>query len=305
MMLENRIWWGLDGKNKPRLKIFRCEVDDGVVPSTWWTREQAGDNQDAKRELRTLFDGVEVFDTPKPTRLLERILDIATSGEQGEIVLDFFAGSGTTGDAVMRKNASDGGVRRHISVQLPEELEPPVSLTKGPQLKTISDVTKERLRRAAKSIAEENLGSPGDTGFRVFKLHTSNIRAWDPARDDIARSLEDAAEHLRADRTEQDILFELLLKLGLDLTVPIEAKQIAGKSVHSIGAGVLMVCLDKKIGPKDVEPLAHGIAVWHKALSPAGETTIVFRDSAFVDDVAKTNISAILQQHGLENLRSL
>ena len=106
-------------------------------------------------------------------------------------------------------------------------------------------------------------------------------------------------------RTEQDILYELLLKLGLDLCVPMETRAIAGKDVHAIGGGVLMACLAESISREDVEPLAHGIVEWHEALSPAGEVTCVFRDSAFADDVAKTNLAAILQQHGLENVRSL
>jgi adenine-specific DNA-methyltransferase len=139
----------------------------------------------------------------------------------------------------------------------------------------------------------------------VFKLDSSNIRAWEPDRDNIAETLEQAADHLKANRSEQDILFELLLKLGLDLTVPIETKTIAGKAVHTIGAGVLFVCLAEEIGAPEIEPLAHGIADWHKALSPAGASQIVFRDSAFANDVAKTNLTAILQQHGLENIRSL
>ncbi len=145
----------------------------------------------------------------------------------------------------------------------------------------------------------------GDLGFRVFKLASSNIRAWDPDRDDLPKTLEESVEHLKTDRTEADILFELLLKLGLDLTVPIEHKTIAGKTVHSIGAGTLLVCLAPKITAAEVEPLALGIADWHKQLAPAGETTVVFRDSAFADDVAKTNLTAILQQHGLETVRSL
>ena len=114
-----------------------------------------------------------------------------------------------------------------------------------------------------------------------------------------------SVEHLRADRNEADILYELLLKLGLDLCVPIEQKAIAGKTVHSIGAGTLVVCLAPKILRDEVEPLALGIVEWHKQLNPAGESTAVFRDSAFADDVAKTNLTAILQQHGLGNVRSL
>ena len=127
----------------------------------------------------------------------------------------------------------------------------------------------------------------------------------EPNRDDLPKTLEESIEHLKTERTEADILFELLLKLGLDLTVPIEEKAIAGKTVHSIGAGTLFVCLAEKTADAEAEPLALGIVAWHKQLAPTGECSIVFRDSAFADDVAKTNLTAILQQHGLENVRSL
>lgn len=178
------------------------------------------------------------------------------------------------------------------------------------KLRTISEVTKERLRRAGKKIRDKNPLFAGDLGFRVFKLASSNIRAWDPDCDSLVETLEASIEHIKTDRTEQDILFELLLKLGLDLCVPIETKQVAGGSkqpheVHSIGGGSLLVCLSTIIPQADVESLALGLVAWHKELKPAGATTVVFRDSAFPDDVAKTNLAAILQQHGLETVRSL
>ena len=147
--------------------------------------------------------------------------------------------------------------------------------------------------------------SAGDVGFRVFKLDTFNIRAWEPDRDDLDPTLLDSVDHIKTDRSEADILYELLLKLGLDLCVPIETRTIVGKSVHSIGAGTLIACLDDKIVQGEVEPLALGIAEWHAALAPAGDCTVVFRDSAFADDVAKTNLTAILEQRGLGNVRSL
>jgi adenine-specific DNA-methyltransferase len=207
----------------------------------------------------------------------------------------------------------DGGTRRFICVQLPEPLDKDDSNEKEaaefcsgigvPQ--NIAEITKERIRRAGKKVKDESPMFAGDLGFRVFKLASSNIRAWEPDRDDLPTTLHDSIEHLKTDRTEQDILFELLLKLGLDLTIPIEQRAIAGKAVHNIGAGTLLVCLAEQIAAAEVEPLALGIAAWHKELAPAGETTVVFRDSAFADDVAKTNLSAILQQHGLENVRSL
>lgn len=145
----------------------------------------------------------------------------------------------------------------------------------------------------------------GDLGFRVYRLATSNLRTWRPDPGNLEQTLLDAVEHLKTDRTEADILYELLLKLGLDLCVPIEHRVIAGKTVHSIGGGMLLVCLETRIVRDDVEPLAEGIVEWHRALAPAGDTTCVFRDGAFTDDVAKTNVAAILQQNGLGNVRSL
>jgi len=146
----------------------------------------------------------------------------------------------------MAQNAIDGGNRRFILVQLQEP-------TDRKDYPTIADITKERLRRAGKKIIQDNPLSTGDIGFRVFKLDSSNIREWDPDRLNFAQSLEEHAANLKDDRTEQDILFELLLKLGLDLTVPIEEKTIVGKAVHSIGAGTLLACLAPKISSDEVE----------------------------------------------------
>jgi adenine-specific DNA-methyltransferase len=257
-------------------------------------------------EMGAFFNGY-----PKPIELLRYIVQMAADRES--LVLDFFAGSGTVGNALLAQNAADGGKRRYILVQLPEPLliedEAQQAAVKYcdkiGKPRTIAELTKERLRRAGKKIHKENPMFAGDLGFRVFKLASSNIRAWEPNRDDLPTTLQESIEHLKTDRTEQDILFELLLKLGLDLTIPIEQKSIAGKAVHNIGAGTLLVCLAEKIASAEVEQLALGIAAWHKELAPAGETTVVFRDSAFADDVAKTNLTAILQQHGLENVRSL
>ena len=145
----------------------------------------------------------------------------------------------------------------------------------------------------------------GDTGFRAFKLDTSNIRAWNPNREDLEGSLFANVEHVQPDRSDTDVLYELLLKLGLDLCVPIEARQLAGKTVHSIGGGVLMACLEARIAVTEAEALALGMAAWHKEQAPAGETSAVFRDSAFENDVAKSNLAAILQQHGITQVRSL
>lgn len=297
LIQDNRIWFGPDGNSVPSIKRFLSEVKQGITPQTLWFREEVGDTQEGKKIIKDLFGDVSVFETAKPIRLMQQaMLTSSTVGQ--DIVLDFFAGSGTTGHAVMKQNSIDCGIRRFILIQLPE-------LTEREDFPTITAICEERLRRAGKKLKEDNPLFTGDIGFRVFKLDSSNILAWEPDRDNLAATLEEHAEHLKVDRTEQDILFELLLKLGLDLTIPIEEKTIAGKTVFSIGAGTLLVCLATEVYEAEVEPLGLGIVEWHTQLAPAGETQVVFRDSAFANDVAKTNLTAILEQHGLENVRSI
>lgn len=316
---DGRIWWGKDGQNMPRLKRFLSDVKDGVVPQTLLMHTLVGNTQEAKKELLEYADFQEtenVLNSVKPTRLLRHLIKIGTSPHSADIILDFFGGSGATGQATLQQNLEDGGNRRFVVVQIPEKLPKEERL-----VKTIADLAKSRLRKAGATIKDEMVRRnaktkadlPGlepvprstDAGFRLFKLAASNIRAWEPDRDDLPGTLVASIEHLKTDRTEQDILFELLLKLGLDLTVPIERRTIAGKVVHSVGAGTLLVCLAEHIGADEVEPLALGIAGWHRDLAAAGETTTVFRDNAFADDVAKTNLTAILEQNGIATVRSL
>jgi adenine-specific DNA-methyltransferase len=268
------------------------------------------DRRAASKSLASLMEA-DVFDFPKDVGVLARLINTMTGPT--DVVMDFFAGSGSIGHAVMSQNASDSSTRRFVLVQLPE----PVSTEDSDQkaaaefckshelAETIAELTKERLRRAGRSVRLENPEWSGDVGFRVFKLDSSNIRAWSTKPDDLEKSLLDHLEHLDAGRTEADLLYELLLKLGLDLCVPIEHKSIAGKTVHSVGGGVLMACLDTSITVADAEPLALGIVAWHQQQAPAGDTTCVFRDSAFADDVAKSNLAAILEQHGIARVRSL
>lgn len=293
---DNRIWWGVKNDVRPMLKAFLGESENGITPHTWWDYNFAGHNKEATLELKELFDGNSPFDTPKPTKLIRRLLELFCV--ENDSVMDFFAGSGVLAHAAMDISSEEGISLPWLSVQLPEP-------TGREDYSTIAEITKERIRRASKFIKMERPLFAGDLGFRVFKLAPSNIRAWDPRPDDLSGTLMDAIEHVVEGRSETDILFELLLKLGLNLTVPIDQKNIQGKTVHSIGGGVLMVCLDPTIGAKDYEALALGIAAWHKELTPAGETTLVFRDSAFADDVTKTNLTAILSQHGLDTVRSL
>lgn len=314
LIRSGQVWFGSDGASKPRRKRYLSDVSDGVVPETIWFHRDCGHNQQATQEVKALFVDIGVpFSNPKPTKLIQQALTIGTSVGGNDIVLDFFSGSGTTGHAVFAQNANDGGNRRYVVVQLPEPLDPGVKeqrfsadcCDKLGKPRNIAELTKERLRRAAAKVKSENPLFSGDLGFRVFKLDTSNIRAWNPNPDDLKATLFDHLDHIEPGRSADDILYEILLKLGLDLCVPIEQQTIAGKPVHSVGGGVLMACLAESIQVTEVEELALGIAAWRKAQGTVGETTAVFRDSAFQNDVAKSNLAAILEQHGIKQVRSL
>lgn len=267
--------------------------------------------QHGTAEIRAMFEDEVVFSFPKPTKLLMKLIEFGS--DKDSIVMDFFAGSGSLGEAVMAQNAQDGGKRRFVLVQLQEPLdaeakEQAVAAAYCDRLqrpRRITELTKERLRRAGTRIGADNPMFAGDNGFRVFKLDSSNIRAWNPNPDDLKQTLFSHQDHLADGRTEADIFYELLLKRGLDICVPMASRTVCGKEVQAVGGGVLLTCLASAIAAKDVEALAQGIAAWHKELAPAGETTCVFRDSAFADDVAKSNLAAILEQNGIQNVRSL
>ena len=307
----HRIEWVKQDSNwTPYFRIYADE-SPGMPPETIWLASEVGSTRNATAEVKKLFDDVKCFDTPKPIALLRKIIELCAGPD--DMVVDFFGGSGTSGHAVLEANITDRGSRRYILVQLPESLEPQDKEQKTAadfcdkigKSRNIVELTKERLRRAAGKIRDEKPKFAGDLGFRVFKLDTSNFRTWEPDRDDLNGTLLASINHIKPDRSEEDILFELLLKLGLDLCVPIEAKTIAGKTICSVGAGTLIACLDEVIAREEVEPLALGIVEWHKEITLVGDSTVVLRDSAFVDDVAKTNLAAILEQHGLEHVRSL
>jgi adenine-specific DNA-methyltransferase len=309
---DNRIWFGKGGDNVPRIKRFLSESDGQVVPS-FWDMPEVGSNDEATAEVTELLGEPGVFDTPKPVRLLDRIVQISTKADTNDIVVDFFAGSGTTGHAVVARNAIDGGNRRFICVQLPEPLDPERKdqstaakfCLKLKRPANIAELTKERLRRAFAKIRKENPLFAGDLGFRVFKLNSSTLKTWDANREDLGQTLFENLDHIKPDRTSGDLLYESILKRGLDLCVPVELRTIAGADVYSIGGGVILACIVTSIDTKNVDALANGIVGWHRELRPAGETVCLFRDSAFADDVSKTNLAAILNQHGLTNVRSL
>ena len=267
--------------------------------------ERFGRTRTGKTDLKALFD-IEVMNFPKPVRLMAHLLDISV--DDGDIVLDFFAGSCPLGQAMFESASKSNALARFILVQFPE---PVLDRSQNGRnaisigCKTVADIGKERLRRAGKKIKKGNPESAADLGFRVFKLDSSNIKAWEPNPDDLEQSLLDHVDHIRGGRTEQDILYELLLKRGLDLCAPIEARYIAGRQVNAVDGGALIACLVEEITPAEVEELALGIAAWRDELDNTDDTTMVFRDSAFSDDVAKTNCTEILRQRGIRNVRSI
>lgn len=269
------------------------------LKSIW--AEKRHHTEKGQAAFNALFEAkAKLFQSPKS---LDVIMDaMAMTRDKEAVVLDFFAGSATAAHAVMAMNAADGGKRRFVMVQLPEPCDEGSDAKKA-GFETIADIAKERIRRAGRAIRDEQPLFDGDNGFRAFTLDTSNIRAWNPDPDDLEGTLHEHTEHLAAGRSETDVLYELLLKLGLDLAVPIETRQVEGKDVHAVGAGTLFACLAESISRDDVEALAQAIIDWHKELAPEGETTIVFRDSGFADDVAKSNLAAILVQAGFDDTR--
>jgi adenine-specific DNA-methyltransferase len=312
--LDNEINSGvtLSIKSSSMIPYYRKDYKQTVLrPTKILPNDLIGDVLAASAEVRALF-AEDIFSYPKPTSLI-KFLITAIKSSADDVVVDFFAGSGTTGHAVMAQNAADGGSRRFVLVQLPEPLDPEVKEQKVAaefcdvlgKPRNIAELTKERLRRAGEKVRAENPMFAGDVGFRVFKLDSSNLTAWDPDREDLEESLLAAVESVKSDRSESDVLYELLLRLGIDLCVPIEEREIAGKMVYAVGGGVLLACLAERVAREDVEGLAEGIVGWIGELEPVGDVTCVFRDAAFDDDVVKTNVTAVLEQHGVTTVRSI
>lgn len=256
-------------------------------------------NQEGTKEIKKLF-GKKVFDFPKPMELIKYLISFTLNGEENEneIFLDFFAGSAPLAHSVLKLNQEENKNNRFICVQLPEKVEKKTALKNG--YNAITDIGKERIRRVIKSIKEKSPEFDGDLGFKVFKLDSSNIKPWDPTFDNVQLSIEDSIENVKPDRSELDLLYEVLLKYGIDLSLPIEERTVDGSQVYIGGAGALVLCPSDTITLEVVE----GIAEIKEEFNPE-IMRVVFRDSGFKDDVVKTNAIQILKQHGIEDVKSI
>ncbi|EGQ7674873.1 site-specific DNA-methyltransferase [Vibrio parahaemolyticus] len=280
----NEIWFGSDGNQTPSRKSFLSEIKDGVTPVTIWPYDEVGHNHESNSELKKLDLGG-LFTNPKPVRLIERILRLVT--DRDSIVLDFFAGSSTTAHAVMKLNAEDGGNRKFIMVQLPEECDKKSEAFKT-GYKTIAEISKERIRRAGAKILEGECHKDWnkDVGFRVLKVDSSNMADVYYSPDQVTQgSLDLLVDNIKADRTDEDLLFQVLLDWGVDLTLPIIKETIQGKSVFFVDDDALVACFDLRINEALI-----------KELAIKEPLRVVFRDDGFESDAVKINAEQIFKQ---------
>lgn len=301
MVSEDRLYWGPDlTYHKPRLKRFLSEVQNGIVPSTWWQFSEVGHNDEGQKETGNLI-GKKVFSTPKPIRLLKQILHIASSKQ--DICLDFFSGSSASAQAVMQLNAEDGGNRQFIMVQLPEPCDEKSEAYKA-GYKNIAEIGKERIRRAGVKIKTElaaqnsqnsqgslldanaQRSSPLDIGFRVLKVDSSNMSDVYYTPDTLNQNMLDMiTDNIKPGRTPEDLLFQVLLDWGVDLTLPIHKEIILGKTVFFVDENALVACFDTGLTEELIKELARD-----KPLR------VVFRDNGFSSDAVKINATQIFRQ---------
>lgn len=300
----------------------RLEIVDGIVKRAvypdddqkqykpfWAHLEEVKPSQVGKSELSRLLPRHGV-NTVKPLSLVQTILRHLPPDS---LVLDFFAGTGTTAHAVTALNARDGGTRRTILVQLPLPVSPEVPAQKTTahlcdalgRPRTLVEVTKERLRRAAAEIGASHSLTPPDTGFRVFKLDSADLREWDGTPEHLERTLLDTRPRIKPDRTVDDLFCRLLLGKGLDLCAPVETRQVAGKTLRAAGGGELVACLDEALNWEEANEIADVIPEWLRELGEPAQPTAYFRDDAFEDAAAKINLVEVLRQRGVTDVRSL
>ncbi len=278
---DNRIWWGPDGDKMPRLKRFLSEVTEGRVPQTFWSYKEVGHTQDAKKELLKYvpFSETEnVLNSVKPVKLIQRILHLAGPSED-MIVLDFFSGSGTTAHAVIKQNAEDGGTRRFVCVQVAEPLPVPEK-----ELTTIFEMGRIRVKNVISEL-DAPLTHERDLGFRAFKVDSSNMKDVYYVPDGVRQGdLLDQIENIKEDRTPEDLLFQVLLDWGVDLSLPIAQETIDGKTIFFVDQNALAACFDRDISEELVKKIA--------ARKPL---RVVFRDAGFSSDAVKINVEQIFK----------
>lgn len=285
------VWFGTDETAIPRGISFLDEMEDQVATSVF---EQ--DRKAASTEMRRLFERIP-FDTPKDHRVLARWISLVSNGRDDALVLDFFAGSGSTGHAVMDLNAADGGDRRYILVQLDE----PVNKD---GYATIADITRERLRRAGSKVAANLTLESTDIGlgFRSYRLAPSNIRPWDGTGE---LSLIEAVDNLVDGRTTDDLLVEMMLRLGIDLTTPVDTRPVAGSTLYCLGGGTLYAFFGENVTTEQSNEVARALVEWRGENPVESDITIVVRDTGFVDSSAKLNLDAAVKQAGFTTFRSI
>lgn len=311
MIMPKRQWlWGkeraYEALKNNELEIQKGNAGEWIVSSKQYLKDDDGNirpgkmfsmiddiyTQHGTNEMISILGNAKIFSYPKPSALIKKLLQL---GSDSDIVLDFFSGSASTAHAVMQLNAEDGGNRKFIMVQLPEKCEEGTEAAKA-GYKNICEIGKERIRRAAKKIKDENPLFAGDMGFKVFKLDTSNIRPWNPDPDKIELSMYDSVENILKGRSREDLLYEVLLKCNLPLTLSIEEKKFGENTIYIVGSGMLAICLDKTIP----QTIAEEIVKLRDEYVPIVPMQVVFRDNGFTD-VAKTNVLQILQQAGFED----
>jgi adenine-specific DNA-methyltransferase len=280
---DNRIWWGSDGNAIPAIKRFLTEVNQGRVPQTFWPYTEVGHNQDAKKELlkRVEFGSSDsVFETPKPTKLIRRMLTLATTPGDGDIVLDFFAGSGTTGDAVMQANAEDGGNRRFILVQTPEK-------TGYEDYATVADITRARLVSASADISSTQgivASSEGTFGFRYLVLGESNFKVWDATTaptdtENLEQAVMEFSDNIHGEADENSVTMEVLLKDGVPLDTTLTRVDVHGTPVIVAAGGDVAICQAFTTTPSLIT-----------GLIDLGVRRVVMLEAAFEDaDAEKSN----------------
>ncbi len=267
------------------------DTDALKPPETLWLHQEVGHNHAAAEELKKLLDG-KVFDSPKPKELIIKMLKLATYPDNSDIILDFFSGSATTAHAVMQLNAEDGGNRRFIMVQLPEVCAEDSEAFKA-GYKNICEIGKERIRRAGAKLAGDHPAL--DVGFKVFKLDTSNMKLWDDTPiegGDVATLFDRIDGHidgLKPDRSDEDLIFEILLKMGYPLTAGLAALDVDGLTVYKVEGGTMLVCLQEGITAEHIEQMA--------ALSPQ---KIVLAGRGLADSSTKANAFYLLENRGIE-----